>query len=154
MDDEPSAEFGPSRKLGYSTLVAAVAAAGAATVSDAAGRLILGVAALALFTVAASDLLRTPRLAADRSGLRIGREHFAWTAVTVRVDSRAHLGQPTRALEVDDGERLLVLGRHALGADPRDVLLRLEAVSGSPLQPGTEQLQARRSPDDQDDHRG
>ncbi len=139
--------FGPSRKLAGATLVAAVLVAGAAVVSDAAGRLILGIAAVTLAGLAASDLLRSPRLSADRAGLQVGQERFGWSSVTVRVDQRSHLGQSIRALEVDDGERLIVLGRHSLGLDPHEVLLRLEVMSGRPLQHS-------RPPRDEDDHHG
>ena len=116
--DEPIIRFGPSRPLALLSAAAAVVAVGAAVAADAGGRLLLGVAAVALAAYALDDLIRTPRLVADPVGITCGRRRFEWTSVTVRVDRRSRLGRISQTLEVDDGEHLVVLARHALGVDP------------------------------------
>jgi Bacterial PH domain len=97
-----------------------------AAFSDPAGRVLLGVAGLGLLVLAATDLLVRPRLSVDPHGLRLRtlsvRRNLPWDRIErVVVDERRRLGLTARALEVDAGETLVVLGRRSLGADPRDV---------------------------------
>lgn len=97
-----------------------------AVLADPAGRLLLGVAALGLLTVAAADVLLRPRLAADRTGIRIRtlttRHRLPWSAIgRVDVDEHTRYGLTSRTLELEAGELLVVLGKRTLGADPRDV---------------------------------
>jgi hypothetical protein len=117
----------------------AVALALAAT-TDAAGAL-LGVAAgVGLLALATVDAVVRPRLAADRTGLSVRspsyRLRLAWSDVDrVAVDERSRVGVRVRTLEIDTGGTLLVLGRHALGADPREVHAALLALRGTPQDP-------------------
>ena len=93
---------------------------------DAAGRLLLSLAALGLLALVATDLALRPRLHADRSGVAVrtlgGRRFLPWSAVRrVRVDERTRIGLRTRTLEVDGGDILVVMSRRTLGADPYEV---------------------------------
>ncbi|HEY7104262.1 MAG TPA: PH domain-containing protein [Mycobacteriales bacterium] len=97
-----------------------------ALLADPAGRLLLGIAALGLLTVGAADVLLRPRLAADRTGIRVrtlaSRHHLPWSAIgRVDVDEHTRYGLTSRTLELEAGELLVVLGKRTLGADPRDV---------------------------------
>jgi hypothetical protein len=104
----------------------AVVAAALAIVADPAGRVLFGVAAVGLLALVALDLLLRPRLAADADGIRVrtltARRRLPWTALRrVDVDEHARYGLTARTLELDTGDTLILLGRRALGADPRDV---------------------------------
>jgi hypothetical protein len=97
-----------------------------ALLADPAGRLLLGVAALGLLTVAGADLLLRPRLAADLTGVQVRtlatRKRLPWSAVQrVDVDEHTRHGLTSRTLELEAGELLVVLSKRTLGADPRDV---------------------------------
>jgi hypothetical protein len=133
VDRRPTVRFGPDRRLAALSAAGAVAAAIAAiVVTDPEGRLLAGVAALALLAYTVSDLLFWPRLVASTEGLTVrspaARVSLSWTDVeAVRVDERSRLGLANRALEIDSGGHLIVLSRRALGADPRDVLNLLSA---------------------------
>lgn len=104
----------------------AVLALALAVVADPAGRVLSGVAAVGLLALVAADLLLRPRLAADADGLQVRtlavRRRLPWSAVArVEVDERSRYGLVSRTLELDAGDTLVVLGRRALGEDPRDV---------------------------------
>jgi hypothetical protein len=131
-------------------LVAAVGlAAWAVGVSDPPGRLLVGIAAVALAGAALVGAIARPRLRADDEGLvlrgALGARTWPWERVdAVRVVRMRRLGLPAAYVEVDardaghgpedgattgDGagrERLLVLGRLELGADPVDVAEALQ----------------------------
>ena len=50
------------------------------------------------------------------------RRRLPWSALQrVDVDERSRYGLVSRTLELDAGDTLVVLGRRALGDDPRDV---------------------------------
>jgi hypothetical protein len=104
---------------------------------DAPGRLLLGLAGIAIGGVSLMGLRARPRLAADDDALVL-RGPFAirrwpWARVdAVRVVRMRRLGMPAAYVEIDarddDGtERLLVLGRLELGTDPVDVAEALQA---------------------------
>lgn len=144
----------PAREWSASPLVVALAwvAAAAAVAwctalglggSDPAGRVLIGVAAAGLALAALFGTRARPRLRADADGLTVrglaGRSHHPWPLVRdVRVLRMRRFGITSALLEVDtltlDGdERLLVLGRLELGADPEDVAAAvLAARPGSP----------------------
>jgi hypothetical protein len=108
----------------------AVAAAVLAVTSDAAGRLLFGLLALWLAGVVAADLVLRPRLRADTVELEIRtfavRRRMPWSAVQrLTVDARSRYGLTSRALEVEAGDTLVLLGRRSLGADPREVAAAL-----------------------------
>ncbi|MEJ2886755.1 PH domain-containing protein [Actinomycetospora aeridis] len=101
--------------------------------TDPPGRLLTGLAALALALGAAFGAFARPRLRADDEGLALrgvsGRRAWPWTRVdAVRAVRMRRMGLPAAYLEVevrdegDDGtDRLLVLGRMELGTDPVEV---------------------------------
>jgi hypothetical protein len=104
---------------------------------DGPGRLLLGLAGIAIGGAALMGLRARPRLAADDDALVL-RGPFAvrrwpWARVdAVRVVRMRRLGMPAAYVEIDarddDGtERLLVLGRLELGTDPVDVAEALQA---------------------------
>ncbi len=98
---------------------------------DGPGRLLLGLAGVAIGAVALVGLRARPRLAAEDDALVLHgpftARRWPWTRVdAVRVVGMRRLGVPVAYLEIDarddDGtERLLVLGRLELGTDPREV---------------------------------
>jgi hypothetical protein len=97
-----------------------------ALLADPAGRLLLGVAALGLLFIGLADLALRPRLSADRGGVQVrtlsSRHRLPWSAIErVDVDEHTRYGLTSRTLELEAGELLVVLGKRALGADPRDV---------------------------------
>ena len=120
----PRVSFGPDVRLVAATGVLALAAAGAAAASsDHLGTLLFAVAALLLAGYAVTDLICRPRLVADAAGLRVRTPGafvtLAWPQVdAVRADVRMRHGLRSVALEIDAGERLIVLSRRALGTDP------------------------------------
>ena len=114
---------GPGRAGSVLLLLTAVGLLAGATVADPAGRLLLVAAALGLAILAGRDLLLTPVLDADTEGLRIvvgwRRIEVAWSRVeNVRLvtDRRAPL------VELDLGDRLVVLSRRRLARSPRDIV--------------------------------
>jgi Bacterial PH domain len=114
-----------------------------ALLADPAGRLLLGVAALGLLVLGAADLLLRPRLAADPTGVQVrtlaSRHRLPWSAIErVDVDEHTRYGLTSRTLELEAGELLVVLGKRALGADPRDVADALARIryTGQYSRPG------------------
>lgn len=99
--------------------------------ADPAGRLISGLAAAGLGLAAASGTRARPRLEAGPDGLVVRRltwtRHTPWARVDdVRVLRTRRFGRESALLEldlrdVDGAERLVILGRPELGADPDDV---------------------------------
>jgi hypothetical protein len=97
-----------------------------AVLADPAGRLLLGIAALGLLGLGAADLALRPRLTADRAGVQVrtlaSRHRLPWSTIgRIDVDEHTRYGLTSRTLELEAGELLVVLGKRALGADPRDV---------------------------------
>jgi hypothetical protein len=132
-EDVPRAEPDSTRRHWSPRPVeTASAAAGAvvavllALVADPAGRVLALVAAVGLAALTAADLLLRPRLTAEPAGIRLRtlavRRRLPWSAVErVDVDERTRYGLTARTLELEAGGALVVLGRRALGEDPRDV---------------------------------
>ncbi|GAA4810256.1 hypothetical protein GCM10023200_55040 [Actinomycetospora chlora] len=117
-------------------------AAWAVAAGDPPGRLLAGIAALALGVVTLVGAVARPRLGVDDAGLVLrgltGTRRWAWERVdAVRVVRMRRLGVPAAYLEVEarddhpddapDGGRLLVLGRLELGTDPVEVADALQA---------------------------
>jgi hypothetical protein len=129
----PTCRFGPDRRLTAGTaLLALITAAAAALSSDPAGQVLLGAAALVLFSYAVTDLLFWPRLTASPEGLIIRtpltRARIAWSDIdAVRADARERIGLRSVTLEIDAGECLVVFSRRALGADPETVAALISA---------------------------
>jgi hypothetical protein len=113
----------------------------AAVAVDAAGRLLVGAAALVLLGLAVRDALLRPRLAADDRGVVVrrlgGAAPLPWPQLRVAVRTTRRFGLTSSALELDtaggpdDAGVLVLLGRRDLGADPEAVADELRR-----LQPG------------------
>jgi hypothetical protein len=113
----------------------------AAVAVDAAGRLLVGAAALVLLGLAVRDALLRPRLAADDRGVVVrrlgGAARLPWPQLRVAVRTTRRFGLTSSALELDtaggpdDAGVLVLLGRRDLGADPEAVADELRR-----LQPG------------------
>jgi len=134
--DVPAMQWSPPpAAVGIEAGAALLLIALALTAEDRAGVAAGLLAAALLGALAARDALVRPRLSAGQDGVCLaslpGRaRRVPWAQVhAVRVDDRGRRG---RVLEIDLGEELLVLGRHALGADPREVAAALATVPGSP----------------------
>ena len=140
-DDRPRTWAAPVGAIVLGLVAAVGLGAWAVSVSDPPGRLLVGIAALALAGAAVVGAIARPRLRADDEGLvlrgALGTRHWPWERVdAVRVVRMRRLGLPAAYVEVDardaaagedDGrERLLVLGRLELGADPVDVAEALQ----------------------------
>lgn len=93
---------------------------------DRGGAVLAGVAAVVLAALSLHGTLVRPRLAADATGVRVrslsGTDGLDWPSVRTRLRTTRRLGRDTDTLELESGDRLYVLGRLELGADPRDVL--------------------------------
>ncbi|WP_132426270.1 PH domain-containing protein [Pseudonocardia endophytica] len=109
--------------------------------ADAPGQLLAAVATIGLGLAALSGTRARPRLSAGPDGLTVRRLtwslHVPWSRVDgIRVLRTRRLGRETSLLEldlrtaVDDGERLVVLGRLELGEDPEEVAEALHARLG------------------------
>jgi len=109
-------------------------AVAAATAVDAAGRVLVGVAAALVLAFAASAWRQRPRLEVlpESSGLAVtrltGRREYPAAALhRVRLVEYPRMGRRVPMLEIDtidprDGsESLMIFGRWDLGADPREV---------------------------------
>lgn len=105
--------------------------------TDPPGRLLTGLAALALALAAVFGAIARPRLRADDDGLALrgvaGRHAWPWARVdAVRSVRMRRMGLPATYLEVevrdpDSGDdRLIVLGRLELGTDPVEVAEALQ----------------------------
>lgn len=127
---------------------------------DGPGRLLLGVAGVAVGAAALVGLRARPRLAADEDALVLRgvltTRSWPWARVdAVRVVRMRRLGLPAAYLEIDarddDGsERLLVLGRLELGTDPVDVAEALQAhrADAGRVRSGTAAAEGARVADD------
>jgi hypothetical protein len=113
----------------------AVVAAALALTLDGPGRLLVGGLAFAALAEAVRGL--RPTLTADADGVSVatlaGHEWNDWRAV-VHVGTMAppssgrRLRRSANALEIDLGERLLVVGGYRLGANVTDVAASLESM--------------------------
>ncbi len=120
---------GPGRTGSVLLLLTAAGLLAGAGVADPAGRLLLVAAALWLAVLAGRDLLLIPVLDADTARLRVvdgwRRIEVAWPRVeNVRLvtDRRAPL------IELDLGDRLVVLSRRRLGQSPQVIVDELTAL--------------------------
>lgn len=131
---ENEARFGPDRRLAWAAAAGALVLAGLAiATSDPQQRILAALAAVALAANAGVDLYFWPRLTVTPHGLVLHtptvRTLLAWTLdPIVRIDERTRLGLASHTLEIDAGELLVVLSRHALGADPDEVLTAVQRL--------------------------
>lgn len=134
-DTEPASAWAPPWTAVLLGLLGTLGlAAWAVAADDPPGRLLVGIAALAVGVATAMGAFARPRLRVDDAGLVLrgltGARRFAWERVdAVRVVRMRRLGVPAAYLEVEargddaagDPGRLLVFGRLELGVDPVDV---------------------------------
>ena len=131
-------QWSPRRTQVVVLLLTGLGLALAAAFLDAAGRVLVGTAALLALGLALRDAVARPRLSAGPDGVQVrtwtARRHLPWRRLQVRVRSTRRLGLRGSALELDtaagpdDDGVLVVLGRWDLGADPHDVARALHAL--------------------------
>ncbi|PVZ10813.1 PH domain-containing protein [Actinomycetospora cinnamomea] len=141
---DPVAWAAPWPAVVAGLLAAVGSGAWAVAADDPPGRLLTGVAAVALAVAAGIGALARPRLGVDESGLVLrgvtGTRRWPWERVdAVRTVRMRRMGLPASYVEIEarddevpDG-RLLVLGRLELGTDPvevADALQRHRARAG------------------------
>jgi hypothetical protein len=155
MPDTTTYRYQPSRRMAGLIALAAIAATVEAIRADgtsagagsnaAAGRLLLGIVALVLAAIAVSDVVFAPRLTATFAGLAVfapsARARLRWSEIdSIRVDTNSHLGLRNSTLEIEAGDRLIVLTRRGLGCDPETVATQLSTLrSDSGRAPGDQQ---------------
>ena len=110
----------------------------AVLVLDAAGRVLVGAAAVLVLVIAVRDVVARPRLAAGPDGVDVRawttRCHLPWPVLRVRVRETRRFGVRSRTLELDtaagpdDDGVLVVMGRRDLGTDPEDVARALREL--------------------------
>ena len=119
--------FGPDRRLLVVALPGALFAGLLAFVGDdPVQRFFSLVVVVVLLAVVATDLVFAPRLTVDPAGLRVfaplDRAHVGWAELeSVHASSTQRYGLRSTVLEIDAGDRLLVLDRRDLAADPWEV---------------------------------
>ena len=97
-------------------------------VTDAPGRLLLGISAAGLILFAVGTWRARPKLAITEDGLQIGGwlgpQLLQRPAIKIiRISEFRRIGRKMRLLEIDaDDGRLFVFSRWDLGTDPLDVL--------------------------------
>lgn len=126
--------------LGAGTTLATVAAAR----TPFPGRFLLLVIAAAAGVETLRGLLLRPTLRADADGIEVvtglRRERIPWhlvhdvTTLDPPVDGKA-LRRRANALEIDLGERLVVVPAYRLGAPAADVALSIRALSSTTSSP-------------------
>lgn len=140
--DETAAELTPpvARFRPYPWLTALAAAATLVAVGlaweahDAPSRLMFAVAAVVVAAYAIGDVVFSPRLTADRTGIRVRspmtRADLRWDEIeAVRADTRDRLGLRSTTLEIDTGETVIVFSKRSLGADPEFVARKVRAFA-------------------------
>jgi hypothetical protein len=115
-----------------SWVLAAVSITWAILVDDPPGQVLLAVAALTLVLAGLFGTIARPRLAADADGITVrslvGRKHWPWAEVNVRLMHTRRFGRDVASVEVDADPDLVVLTRLDLGADPVDVIDAIRAL--------------------------
>ncbi|ANZ42739.1 hypothetical protein BBK82_14440 [Lentzea guizhouensis] len=100
--------------------------------TENAGRLLIGLATLLVSYLAAFASLARPRLSADADGLAVrgfaSTTHLPWHEVKVKLQHTRRLGREQQTLELDADDRLVVLTKLDLGADPEEVASVLHAL--------------------------
>jgi hypothetical protein len=129
-------EWGPSSfGIAACGILGLILATGAVTpITDAPGRILVGVAAVGLLVFASLSWRARPKLAISDDGLVIR----GWSRTTllrrsdikiIRITEFRRLARKVRLLEIDTtDDRLLVFTRWDLGTDPLNVLDALTAA--------------------------
>lgn len=135
MDNYPTS-WAPRSNLVLGTwLLTALLLVGAvlnAATDDSSGVLLLVLAAAAVGSYAGHTTVVRPRLAADTEGLRVrtlgGTHRLPWAQTRYRLRTTRRLGRDGVTLEIEHGDQLYVLSGLDLGADPSDVIERLDDI--------------------------
>ncbi len=122
----------PAPLVAVAWVAAAALAVAAFLTDDNAGRLLVGLATLLVIYLAAFATIARPRLTADADGLAVrgfaSTTRLPWHEVKVKLQTTRRLGREQQALELDADDRLVVLTRLDLGADPEEVAGVLHAL--------------------------
>jgi PH (Pleckstrin Homology) domain-containing protein len=126
---ESAAWAPPAALVALGWLLAVVAAVIAVLGPAPTGKLLLGIAAVALAFVALYGTVARPRLRADASGVEVrglrGSVRWSWAEVNVRLSRTRRLGREVYLVELDAENAanpgLVLLGKLDLGEDPQDV---------------------------------
>jgi hypothetical protein len=131
-------QWSPRRAETVALAAIGLALALAVLVLDAAGRALVGTAAVLVLGIAVLDVVVRPRLAAGPDGVDVRswttHRHLPWPLLQVRVRETRRFGMRSRTLELDtaagpdDEGVLVVLGRRDLGTDPEEVARALLAL--------------------------
>lgn len=130
---EPAAWAPPAALVALGWFLAVVAAAIAILGPDPMGKLLLGIAAVALAFMALFGTIARPRLRADANGVEVrglrGVVRWSWSEVNVRLTKTRRLGRDVYLVELDAENAaepaLILLGKLDLGEDPQDVTFTL-----------------------------
>jgi Bacterial PH domain len=118
--------------VAISWVLAAASITWAILADDPPGQVLLAVAALTLVLAGLFGTIARPRLAADADGITVrslvGRKHWPWAEVNVRLMHTRRFGRDISSVEVDADPDLVVLTRLDLGADPEDVIEAIRAL--------------------------
>lgn len=102
---------------------------------DPTGRWLVWAAAALLFGIAAVDLVVRPKLRADPYGVTVralsGATSAPWSEVQVSLRQHQRFGRSVATVELELEEKLIILGRRELGADPEQVAARLAQLRSS-----------------------
>lgn len=124
----------PAQYPVFEAVLAVILVIVAVFADDATRRGVALVAALVAAGWAGRDVLLRVRLEADADGVRVargllGRESLRWADIeSVGIDERSHRGIRSRLLEIDAGDRLVLLSARDLGVDPHDALVTLQGI--------------------------
>lgn len=122
----------PAPLVAVAWVSALALAAAAFLATDNAGRLLIGLATLLVMYLAAFATIARPRLTADVNGLAVrgftGTTRLPWHEVKVKLQTTRRLGREQQALELDADDRLVVLTKLDLGAEPEEVAGVLHAL--------------------------
>ncbi len=115
----------PAPLVAAAWVLAALLAFATVITTENAGRLLIGLATLLVSYLAAFASIARPRLSADTNGLAVrgftSTTHLPWHEVKVKLQHTRRLGREQQTLELDADDRLVVLTKLDLGADPQEV---------------------------------
>ncbi|WP_053732073.1 PH domain-containing protein [Nocardia sp. NRRL S-836] len=122
----------PAPLVAAAWVFAALLAFATVVTTENAGRLLIGLATLLVSYLAAFASIARPRLSADADGLAVrgftSTTHLPWHEVKVKLQHTRRLGREQQTLELDADDRLVVLTKLDLGADPEEVASVLHAL--------------------------
>lgn len=122
----------PAPLVACAWVLAVVLAIATFIADDNAGRLLIGLATLLVSYLATFVTVARPRLTADADGLAVrgflSTTLLPWHEVKVKLQTTRRLGREQQSLELDADDRLVVLTKLDLGADPEEVAGVLHAL--------------------------